>query len=702
MYSEKDRGAYCKYCVLFQHALICDSRIITFGALVVVPLNNWKKATQKLLEHFGGSCRYHNKALELAENFKKTLTGQKVPIHHIIENSRTSQIKENRIKLMSIIDTIVTCGRQGIALRGHRDDLKHEINNPNANHGNFLELLKYRARGGDTTLETHLNTSSGNARYTSKTIQNELINIGGNSVRNSILRDVKNGVFFSVIADEATDSSNSEQLAISIRYVDKNCTTQESFLGFSECLLGVTGEALADSIISNLQTWNFELDDLRGQAYDGAGAMSGSNKGAAARLMEKYLKALYTHCASHRLNLCIARCCNIREVQNSMDIAGKISRFFSNSQKRQLFFESFLEDERKTKLKELCRTRWFERYDAFEVFIHLYKPLVTCLETLSEASVSEWNRETRQEANVLFNALLRFHALVVALMLTREVFLMTKSLSLKLQGSYVDIACVHKEVELVKQQVEKNRDQIEAYHQRIYDDAVTLARDVGTEEKMPRSVARQQHRANPEAKDPCEVFRRTITAPLLDHLSSQLQDRFNNSSQNSLHLFQFVALLPSELYGTAKDLTKNDIKDICSFYDKDLPSSFAVDTELQAWCMKWNNDKEGKECDTIPKTLKKTDKVSVFPNLYTLLHIGATLPVTSCTCERSISTLRVLKPSLRSTMTNNLLNGLAMLFVHRERSNTSSFNLENVVHEFAFFHPRRMELIDLGATKDDE
>ena len=186
---------------------------------------------------------------------------------------------------------------------------------------------------------------------------------------------------------------------------------------------------------------------------------------------------------------------------------------------------------------------------------------------------------------------------------------MTKVSSIKLQGSYVDISRAHKEVELVKHQVEKNRQEIEPYHKRIYDDAVTLARDVGIEEEMPRTVARQQHRANPEARDPCEFFRRTITATLLDHLSSQLQDRFDNSSQNSLHLSQFVTLLPSELYGSAKNLTKNDIKDICSFYDEDLPSSFAVDTELQAWCIKWNGDKEGKECNTIPKTLAKTDKL---------------------------------------------------------------------------------------------
>ena len=35
-----------------------------------------------------------------------------------------------------------------------------------------------------------------------------------------------------------------------------------------------------------------------GQGYDGAGAMAGKRKGVAARIMNKYPKALYTHHAS--------------------------------------------------------------------------------------------------------------------------------------------------------------------------------------------------------------------------------------------------------------------------------------------------------------------------------------------------------------------------------------------------------------------
>ena len=67
------------------------------------------------------------------------------------------------------------------------------------------------------------------------------------------------------------------------------------------------------------------------------------------------------------------KCCSIREVSNMMQTADKISRFLSNSPKRQLALEKWIDnvlpEENRKKLKELCRTRWVERHEAFEVFL---------------------------------------------------------------------------------------------------------------------------------------------------------------------------------------------------------------------------------------------------------------------------------------------------------------------------------------------
>ena len=137
--------------------------------------------------------------------------------------------------------------------------------------------------------------------------------------------------------------------------------------------------------------------------------MAGKAKGVASHILSKYPKDLYTHCAAHRLNLCVMKCYSIREVSNMMQTADKISRFFSNSPKRQLDLEQWIDnvlpEENRRKLKELCRTRWLERHEAFEVFSDLFLPTFFCLEAIVYSPPSDWNRETCSDAQSLLLAI---------------------------------------------------------------------------------------------------------------------------------------------------------------------------------------------------------------------------------------------------------------------------------------------------------
>eukprot|EP00731_Ephydatia_muelleri_P012055 Em0006g949a len=167
----------------------------------------------------------------------------------LISDQAEKRIRENRLKIRSIAETVIFCGRQGIAMRGHRDDKPAIQENLCANHGNFLALLKFRIQAGDTMLQDHLLNSAGNALYTSKTIQNELITICGDLLLNAILKKVRTTRFFSIIADEATDAANDEQLSICIRFVD--------------------GEAIADNILTKLETWQQQPQFLRATLLKG-------------------------------------------------------------------------------------------------------------------------------------------------------------------------------------------------------------------------------------------------------------------------------------------------------------------------------------------------------------------------------------------------------------------------------------------------
>ena len=57
---------------------------------------------------------------------------------------------------------------------------------------------------------------------------------------------------------------------------------------------------------------------------------------------------------------------------------------------------------------------------------------------------------------------------------------------------------------------------------------------------------------------------------------------------------------------------------------------------------------------------------TTFPAIHQLLKILATIPITTCQCERCISRLRIIKTYMRSNMTKERLSGLALLSIHRD------------------------------------
>ena len=91
--------------------------------------------------------------------------------------------------------------------------------------------------------------------------------------------------------------------------------------------------------------------------------------------------------------------------------------------------------------------------------------------------------------------------------------------------------------------------------------------------------------------------------------------------------------------------------------------------------------------NSIEATLEQIDK-DAYVNIYTILQILIPIPISSASCERSISTLRNLKTYLRNTMVQDRLNGLAQMHAHREME----LDLGKIIDLFANLHPRRMRM----------
>ena len=93
----------------------------------------------------------------------------------------------------------------------------------------------------------------GNQQYRSKTVQDEAIKVLGSYITERIVTEVKEKRYFTILADEANDISNKEQMSLVLRYVDKNDKICEKFVSFLHCKDGTSGEALAKIIEDAVQ-----------------------------------------------------------------------------------------------------------------------------------------------------------------------------------------------------------------------------------------------------------------------------------------------------------------------------------------------------------------------------------------------------------------------------------------------------------------
>ena len=300
-YSIAEDGVYCKACALFAPSDISRQKL---GSLVSKPFNLWTKQSSVFLSH--EQHQYHQDSMTRMVAFRDSCSAPTGNVACMLDKEREEQILRNSLVIKSLLKCVCFCAKQGISFRGHRDDSTASAEY--CNKGNFIELVEFRAET-DEVLQMHLKTAPRNALYTSKTIQNEMISVISKTIENIIIMEIKDAKYFTLLADEVTDCANLEQVSLVLRFVDSEKQIREEFLAFIT-VEQITGAALSAALLSWLKSHNIDIANCRGQGYDGASSMSSNNVGVQARIREVSPLALYTHCQSHRLNLCIVKACS--------------------------------------------------------------------------------------------------------------------------------------------------------------------------------------------------------------------------------------------------------------------------------------------------------------------------------------------------------------------------------------------------------
>lgn len=680
-YSPKLDGVFCGPCALFAGEN-CTNKVV----LVNRPFSNWVKITEALSKH--AKVAYHHKALQDADILKSVIENPKSRIDILSSSVLQSRIQENKHIFGQIVRAILYLTKQGLALRGHRENLRDEINP-----GNFLALMKVFAQT-DEILQSHLEKPRAkNATYLSSSSQNEIINvIGLDYIRSKIISEIKQAKFFSVIADEVS-SHNVEHLSLCLRYIDGHHDIQEKHIAFVK-LQRVRASDITNAIISTLEVLGISLEDLRGQCFDGASNMSGSKSGVQKRIKDRQPKAIYTHCASHSLSLGIVSSCSVPLVRNCIAHIKIITVWIKSSPKREGFLKAIVQKgiqsgivSSRNPILNVCITRWVENIDGWERFCLSYPFMIQMFEAIiygtSESDFESyndgWTADDKTNAMAYLKAVTNFE-FIYALVTLQRSLLYFREASVKLQGVNQDIASGIELIERCSTELKALRGDVSNYSNRIYSHSCRIANNSKVSIVIPRISRHQQHRPNYELQSVEEYFKVSIVIPFLDHLISELSIRFDNHTKQASHLQH---LLPSRITEIS---TVNDIEQAINFYKDDLPNPSVVDEEFQRWKVQWLSTPTEDRPDTLNRCLKSCSPESI-PNIFMLLKLFATLPMTSCSCERSASDLRRLNTYLRSTQSEERLTSLAII-----HSNYSMpVDIDEVTRIFMAKHPRRME-----------
>ena len=242
-------------------------------------------------------------------------------------------------------------------------------------------------------------------------------------------------------------------------------------------------------------------------------------------------------------------------------------------------------DSKKTKLKDVCRTRWVERVDGMDLFQELFVPIFFTLGEMSLNAERVCNPATSSKATS-FLALISSFQFIVALVISRNVLDLTLPVTQLLQAKVNDVMDGMHLIDALKDLGIIIREHIADYHGTWYSEAVALAAKIDVVERMPRTTSRQTRRDNHPASDASEYYKRVITIPLVDHLNSDLKTRYDFSNVNA---YNGLCVVPSKmisLLNTSKpgaQSWKDKFKLFTFFYEDDLPNPLALDAEMELW-----------------------------------------------------------------------------------------------------------------------
>lgn len=682
LYSETTNSLFCYCCCLFSTIGTKKnvSPWLNFGA---IGFNDFPHQSRAISEH--EKSQLHFLSIITWRQYQKSVKAGS-SVKQLIFGEQQAEINHWRTVLHCIIDAILFLAKNNLAFRGTTS----QINSGNS--GNFLSLIQLMSKYSPP-LALHVSRlKSYSTSYLSPMIQNEFIELTGTTVRNEILKNIRDRKFFSIMFDATPDVSHQEQISQIIRTVrisDEGCSIEENFIRFIQ-FDGKTGLLLSEMILDTLKTDNLEFSYCRGQGYDNGANMAGIYQGVQARIREINSLAAFIPCAAHSLNLVGVNAVN--RVSSAKLLLGQIQNlylFFSGSPNRW----SVLKKHVKKTLKGQSNTRWSAKSDAVTALYEEYEGVIEALTEILNSE--EVNASTFADADSQFSQIYNFK-FVLGLTVWNFVLGRIQIVNLVLQNKNISVDEAAKHLSGLLSWLEEFK---ENGFQKSFEKAKLKSELLGLDtnsgfyyrKTRGRRPARFVDGNSTQILSNEEQFKVEFFDKVMNELIQEMQNRFENLRQTSE---EFSFLWGMKLNVSKTEDLQNCVKDIVLKYDKDF--------DCQAFHKEMDYFKSA-VVSFLDKPLEKTTPLDIlntltqnnlqqqFVNSHTALRIFLTLPVTVATNERSFSKLKLIKTYLRSSMAQERLSDLSILSI--ERSYVESMSFDKVIDDFAASKCRRVQIV---------
>ncbi|XP_070593885.1 52 kDa repressor of the inhibitor of the protein kinase-like isoform X2 [Erythrolamprus reginae] len=642
-YSSYLKGPFCKYCIVFPQPDLCGRQ----GGFIMVPFVRYNDFHVCAKKHM--SSAWHKSAEIDATNFLNSRNVFETNFACQLDSSINRIINENRKKLHSILSTILLCGTQDIPLRGEAGKA-----------GNMQSLLAFRVEAGDVTLREHLENEAGNARDASTTqIENELIKLCADAIREEIVSAANGAAGFSVLLGESVEISGQDHLSLGIRFVDTTGAkpqVREEFLGFA-APKGWDATGTAEAIVEECTKYGLNLEKLCGQGYDGCSRLAGREGDVQAKIKNRYPKATFVHFAAHTLNLSVNDLNAVPEIRNAVGTVKATLRFFHEKLSRRNLIPSLGEALWTAKHKHV---RFFAKN-----FVHIFDQLRNLAATASG--------QTCQDAYQLYCAS-GTPIFLFCLVIMSNYCSKLESVSQALQTVQLDMMEVYEHIQELLTVFCGHREKAEEHFKGILWEVQELGKKLDIDLRVPRQNGLQRN-SNDSVPTEEEYFRQSLYVPYLNSVISWMESRF---APESKAVFGIFSLHPKRMAKIGLEKLKAEMEKI-----GELCEIENLETETITWFEKWLGKKEERVENGESGLLDLLQYVDQYPSIQQAISIALALPVTTCAVEKPFSTMRRVETLLKSTVVDDQLPGLFMMSAHRVKINENKdVLLQKVIDRF--------------------